>query len=218
MKKIALISLALIVALGGLGIGYAAWTDTVTVSGDIATGNLCLSIDEGRVSEVGGCPDKNWVDWVYDGASTSCPPGYHFEGIHNDEEGKCVGEVSFAYHDYDGDGYTDTIDVIITDAYPYYATDISFWVCNCGTIPLKIKAPVIVQDPYLLIEYGDNIGKQLHPGQCAEISFFVGVTQHEGYFDANGMWIVDDTNQPLTGMNTTYTFTINIEGIQWNEY
>ncbi|MBA7477368.1 hypothetical protein ES707_12777 [subsurface metagenome] len=135
-------------------------------------------------------------------------------------EDKCVADVSFTPI-YDDDDNIIELQVTITDAYPYFVADISFWICNCGTIPVKIKAPTITQSPYLLIQYGDNIGSQLHPGMCAEISFFVGVTQHEGYFavpEDPDSWIVDDPAAPLTPMDDTLTFTIEIEAIQWNEY
>jgi predicted ribosomally synthesized peptide with SipW-like signal peptide len=44
MKKIGIICLALVVALGGLGIGYAAWTDSVTVTGTVNTGNVDIDV------------------------------------------------------------------------------------------------------------------------------------------------------------------------------
>jgi predicted ribosomally synthesized peptide with SipW-like signal peptide len=40
MKKIGLLCLALVLALGALGVGYAAWTDTITISGTVNTGTL----------------------------------------------------------------------------------------------------------------------------------------------------------------------------------
>jgi predicted ribosomally synthesized peptide with SipW-like signal peptide len=207
MKKIILLCLATVLAMGGLGVGYAAWTDEVTISGSVQSGSLCFSIEDNSWGEVNGCPDFNWGTWVWDGISDSCPPGYHFEGVHLDEEGKCPATVSFNPH-YDADGNVYQLDVIINNAYPYYLADISFYVCNCGTIPLKIKAPIISQDPSLLIQYGNNIGAQVHPGLCKEISFKVGVTQH----------LYNDPAEPLTPMNTPLSFTISIEGIQWNEY
>jgi hypothetical protein len=219
MKKFGILCLALVIALGALGVGYAAWTDTITIHGTVGTGTLCFGFDPGRISEVGGCPDKNFDSWVWDGYSVSCPMGYHFEGIADAPEDKCPATVSFDPVDEDGDGYADILYVTINDAYPYFCADISFWVCNCGTIPLKIEAPVITQSPFLLIEYGDNIGKQLHPGQCVEISFYVGVTQHEGYEDAaSGLWIIDDETKPLCPQGSPLTFAIDIGAIQWNEY
>jgi hypothetical protein len=217
MKKFGILCLALVIALGALGVGYAAWTDTIFIDGTVSTGSVCLNIE--RFKEYGGCPDEVWGNWVYDGVSVSCPMGYHFEGIVEAPEGKCPATVSFLGVDTDADGKYDELEVTIDNAYPYFAADISFWVCNCGTIPLKIEAPVINQSNWLLIEYGDNIGRQLHPGQCAEISFYVGVTQHEGYESAaSGLWIVDDITKPICPQNTPLSFTIDIMGTQWNEY
>ncbi len=218
MKKFGILCLALVIALGTLGVGYAAWTDTIFIDGTVNTGSVVLGFDPGRIDEVGGCPDKNFDTWDYNGHSVSCPPGYSFGGVANAPENKCVADVTFNPIDEDGDGYYDILEVTITDAYPYFVADISFWVCNYGTIPLKIEAPVITQSPWLLIEYGDNIGTQLHPGMCAEISFYVGVTQHEGYFGAGDLWIIDDESKPICPQDTPLTFTISIMGTQWNEY
>ena len=41
MKKIGLLCLALVLALGALGVGYASWTDTITISGT----NSTISVD-----------------------------------------------------------------------------------------------------------------------------------------------------------------------------
>jgi predicted ribosomally synthesized peptide with SipW-like signal peptide len=44
MRRVMLLSLALVVALGGLGIGYAAWTDTVAFSGTVTTGEVDIDL------------------------------------------------------------------------------------------------------------------------------------------------------------------------------
>jgi hypothetical protein len=206
MKKLGLLIIALVLALGTLGVGYARWSDNISIRGTVESGEVCFSIRDLSWEEVGGCPDKNWGDWVYDGFSTSCPFGYHFEDIGPAPEGKCPATVSFTPH-YDADGNVDSLQVTVDNAYPYFLGDISFYVCNCGTIPIVIQAPIIQQDPFLLIEYGDNIGRQIHTGQCVEISFLVGVTQH-----AN-----NDPAQDMIEMNSSYSFTISIEAVQWNE-
>lgn len=222
MKKFGLLCLALVMALGVLGVGYAAWTDTITIDGTVNTGEVSFSVDPGSYHEVGGCPDQQWTDWVkntYPGG-VSCPDGYHFTGIGSlpPPEDKCVADVTITPV-YDDDNNIIELDVVIDDAYPYLLVDISFWVCNTGTIPIKIKAPVFKQSDFLLIQYGDNIGRQLHPDECVEISFRVGVTQHQGYFGGPfGYWIVDDESYPTTPQDDTLSFTITIEAVQWNEY
>jgi predicted ribosomally synthesized peptide with SipW-like signal peptide len=44
MKKIGLLVMALILALGALGVGYAKWTDTVTINGTVNSGNVDIVI------------------------------------------------------------------------------------------------------------------------------------------------------------------------------
>ena len=45
MKKIGLICLALVLALGTLGVGYAMWSDTVIISGNVTTGSVDIEIE-----------------------------------------------------------------------------------------------------------------------------------------------------------------------------
>ena len=53
MKKLGLIMMALVLALGTLGVGYAMWSDTVTITGNVTTGDV--DIDQVITSDT----------WVY---------------------------------------------------------------------------------------------------------------------------------------------------------
>jgi hypothetical protein len=44
MKKIGLLSLTLVMVLGALGIGYAHWTDTITIEGTVCTGSVDINV------------------------------------------------------------------------------------------------------------------------------------------------------------------------------
>jgi hypothetical protein len=236
MRKIGLLCLALVLALGALGVGYAMWTDTITIHGTVQTGEVCFEFWEnhwGQVvcDQIPGTniyPDKNWSGWIPSASQLfrSCPPGYVFDDVYC--VNKDVASVSFSPMQADGTPIdaedlgiipVEKLGVTIHNAYPHLAMDISFWVCNCGTVPIIIGEPEISQSDYLLIQYGDNIGTQLEPGGCVEISFIVGVVQHKGYEDASGAWIVDDETYPdsLTPQNNTedLTFTIEIQAEQW---
>jgi hypothetical protein len=236
VKKIGLLCLALVLALGALGVGYASWTDTIFVDGTVQTGSVCINFMPNswgenvcsKIPDTNIYPDKNWEGWL-SGASAnhvSCPEGYHFGSIACED--KDVAWVSFKALDADGveidpvtpDSIVKTLEVTIHDAYPHLLVDISFWVCNCGTIPVILQAPEITQSNFLLIEYGDNIGAQVHPGSgnCVEISMLIGVVQHEGYW-VNGVWVVDDETQNILPQNNTtdVTFTVEIPAKQWAE-
>ena len=238
MRKFGLLCLALVLALGALGVGYASWTDTIFVTGTVETGSVCLDFDTTKGWGEVVCPydpgafddypDKNWSGWSVsdDPNIVSCPKGYAFDSVYCVD--KDVAYASIVPLDVDGFEVAEadygvipvkTLEVTIHNAYPHLAVDISFWIHNCGTIPLIIQEPDIDQSDFLLIVYGDNIGTQLHPCNSVEISFIVGVVQHEGYYGYGDVWIVDNDTQPLTPqLNTTdLTFTIDIEGKQWAE-
>ncbi len=44
MRKIGLLTMALVLALGSLGIAYAAWTDEITIEGSVTTGSVELEV------------------------------------------------------------------------------------------------------------------------------------------------------------------------------
>jgi len=223
MKKIGLLMLTMVIALGALGIGYAAWTDEINIVGTVDTGSVCFSIEEDTFGEINTCrpsqfatqPDQNWYGWVPLAGNISCPPGYEFDTKPCSD--KDVASIEMAPV-YDDDGNIVELKVTVHNAYPHFLGHLTYEVCNCGTIPIIINAPIFDQDPNLLIEYRNGTGTQLHVGQCHEVSLFIGVTQHVGYENAQGVWIVDDPNAPLTPQNTDLSFTIQVSAIQWNEY
>jgi len=225
MKKFGLLCLALVLALGALGVGYAAWTDTIYIDGTVNTGKVCLEFEDGTFGEINQCQDSinnpgepadmNWAGWVPQTGAISCPPEHKF--VSKFCEDKDVASIECIPKDNDGDTYWDELEITVNDAYPHFLGWVTFEVCNCGTIPVKLQAPVINQSPFLVIEYRNGVGAQLHPGQCHEVSLFVGVVQHQGYWDGD-VWVVDDESMPLTPENTPLRFTITVEGIQWNEY
>jgi hypothetical protein len=239
MKKFGLLCLAIVLALGALGVGYASWTDTIFIEGTVETGEVCIEFDTSKAMGEVICtnppagafdpyPDFNWSGWSAsdDPNKRSCPPGYEFDLIECVD--KDVASVTFVRKDADGNVVDPAdygiipikeLEVTIHDAYPHLAVDFSFWVHNCGSIPVILQEPVITQSDFLLIEYGDNIGTQLHPCNSVEISFVVGVVQHKGYYGYGGAWIVDDESQDLLPQNndTDITFTIEIPAKQWAE-
>ena len=114
--------------------------------------------------------------------------------------------------------------MILNNVYPSYFTSVSFYVHNCGTIPLiidkvliknqthtvaelrKVPAPVVRLDlngdgkDDIEILWGDNFGVQLHPCDTSpEFSLWVHVLQG-------------------APQDATLSFTIEVVAINWNEY
>ncbi len=134
MKKLGLICLVLIIALGAIGAGYAAWTDILQVNGTVTTGLLAWEITSaGCKDNFEGVPDPIvtvWPNVGYSAVNYAGPTKLHL--------GPADSEFPSSDTDRDGQtGHLDTLYVVLQDAYPGYVEKIDFDVINKGTIPLK---------------------------------------------------------------------------------
>lgn len=154
MKTIGLLLLAIILAVGAMGIGYAHWSDTVSINGTVETGMVRVGIvsqesnDDGLGYEdaAGTVPDDG-VDPIW---SEEAWPATCGDVAPDDPEGKevatanctlseqkicCDGE-SLVYHD--GDPCYEVMTISLNNTYPNYAPVYWFDVANCGSIPVHI--------------------------------------------------------------------------------
>lgn len=222
----AAIFIASIFALSGLGVAYAAWTDTISIDGTVTTGSLCWDftdcdlLDEDQPVNFGG-------DFPTDDPDYTCFPGFAPNPDFQPPKRYWVNDKNVAWgtqliRDLDGDGCYETLEVTLHNVYPCYFNKLSFYVRNCGTIPLKVDHVVVngvdvyYQNfyqqmdisgngiPDFEIQYGDNFGSQIEPGEYSydEFSFWMHILQDE-----------DPTFQ-----SGSFTFTISVVAIQWNEY
>jgi hypothetical protein len=206
MKKIGLLCLALVLALGSLGVGYAMWYQTVYIHGDVTTGNLQMCIEENtwlvKDGEVG-------ADW---NAITACDAG--IPEVFPAPGGKDVGWTELNWND------CNSLDVVVHNAYPCYYNHIDIYVDNIGTIPTKQWKAVVTYDsntwtfynssyqcldldgvdgPDLWLRFGDSWGVQQEPGGFYDLSFDFHVLQP-------------------APQGATLEFTIAVTWVQWNEY
>jgi len=214
MKKIGLICLAVVLAVGAIGFGYANWTDTVVVEENVATGNVCVEFQYPLTFTDPFPPPTPTPDWTCDPVTMNnvrpvAPP-------------KNVGWGEGIYVDTDADTYYDTLQVTLHDVYPCYYNHVDFWVHNCGTIPV-ILTKVTIDDGtttqditangvYYLdlngngiddfeIKWGNHLGAQFEPCDDADISF--------------GMHMLQDDDPPdMQGQS--YTFYLTLHFVQWN--
>jgi hypothetical protein len=116
MKKIGLICLALVLALGALGVGYAMWYDEVTIEGSVDTATLRLGIIKAEASSNQTKDVATW-DLSFEGAIApwDCPTPLDAE--------------DFAY---------EKLVVTLNHTYPCFWLDIEFYVGNAGSIPIHI--------------------------------------------------------------------------------
>ena len=126
MKKIGLIGLTAILVMGLLGVGYAMWSDTVTIGGPVQTGSLNLSFDWVEP------PD---VDEYYFNDQGQLVPG--------EADNKSVGVPDAWYEDYEERGSKkgyETLKIEVKNAYPGYVVRTKFLLHNIGTVPLNVTS------------------------------------------------------------------------------
>lgn len=226
INKMAAIFIASIFALSGLGIAYAAWTDTITITGTVTTGELCWEFttcylyDALQPSNPGG--DVHYLGSPL--ADLTCRPGFVGPAPLFWHSDKNVGWGTQLIRDLDGDGCNEILEVTLHNVYPCYFNALAFYVRNCGTIPIKVDHVVVngvdiyYDDFYhkfdlnnnaewdFEIQYGNGWGTQIEPGEDSyhEFSFW--------------MHMLQDEDPAIQGQTGTLTFTIEVVCIQWNKY
>ena len=109
--KMAAIFGVLIIGLAVMAASYAQWTETLNVSGGVATGKLDAGFSACSRSDSDG-----------DGA-------YAGEGL-----------VFCELKDGDNDGDNESAEITISNAYPGYEANCTLTIKNTGSIPLHVKA------------------------------------------------------------------------------
>jgi len=231
MKKVGLLILVLVIALGALGVGYAKWTDTVTIGGSVNTGSINLGI----------------LDTGTDDASTTADPQC---GLGNNDENKNVASTTSTNGApkvppclINSTQYFAGITETIVKAYPYYSPTFHFQIGNCGSVPVKIESPIGIDasgvdlTPWMALtwtildEYGQSydgtggsfmqlfsalqgmqIGGGLHITVNATICFQE--TNIFAYTDNEGQHPIGTVIMP---QNADTSFTITVTASQWNE-
>ncbi len=201
LGKFGIVFLALALALTLTGAAFAAWTDDLTIDGTVTTGELDWEL-MGPVTQADLGNDQNCFFDLNGGVWVPM--------------GKDVGNTQVVISD------PDTMTVTVNNAYPYYGNHIAFKLHGLGTIPLKfwkinyyvdgiLVDTSYVEDEYVYLDldgdeqydlevwYGDHLGWQFHNCTKADVSFELLVLQP-------------------APQNSTLTFTIELVGIQWNEY
>ena len=209
MKKIVLICMALVLALGGLGVGYAAWTDTVYIEQTVETGTVSIGFSK---------------------ISTDEPFG-EFEGKDvGSIDGWLTGEVkgTIEYAGVPTNVY-EKAQVLMANAYPCYQTAVFIDVANVGTIPIYINGmdiSMVEVDEFgtvidTLTWVWDVVGSSGHFEDgggniilSMDVVNLVGDQIHPGL--KNAVEFDFHVKQPAK-QSATYMITISVTGIQWNK-
>ncbi|BEP18296.1 hypothetical protein PYJP_16480 [Pyrofollis japonicus] len=221
-KTIALTASTIAVLAISVLAAYAMWSQQVSVTGTINTGELDWEFVGGSLAYMDACglvPGYgNYAgnDW---NASYYPEPG----SIQLDKDAGCTNVTLL---DTDGDGDYDALNITLHNVYPWYYTHIAFKAHNNDDIPLKIWR-VTIEGPYssetyyelneqelqqgveldltgdnqpdITVWWGDNFGTQLHYCQSADISLDITVLQ-------------------TAPQGSTLSFIVKLDAIAWNEY
>jgi len=242
VKKISILILALVVALGSLGVGYAMWSDDIVIEGTVNTGTVDINIIGLSGTEVykdldtGGMAVSRWAaraaygweklyDWAYDDPPTN---------------GLLVAWASSALTlDLTDPQAPVVVDDSITmdyfNLFPGASYCADFVVRYVGSIPVHVYAEISTTDAWLqwlwdndfvsisyltwddiVIPSGDI---QLHEGDTIKIVLCVTIPQ-EFDPDGEGPLPAYNTNDPAVGQDLSGqigSFTALIKVYQWNE-
>jgi predicted ribosomally synthesized peptide with SipW-like signal peptide len=197
MKKLGFIALAVVLALGVLGVGFALWSQQLTITGTVETGTLLVGIRDTGTNDPP--PDLTTPPGV---VKPIDPPN---DGTIDEGYDKNVGAIESINGKYkftkDNVDYYHDITYKITNAYPCYTGTGSFAVANGGTIPVKVKTIKVT---------GGNID---------EITFkFAGVVEGQQIEPCTVVrGTVSFHVEQVALENTTYTITVEMDFWQWNE-
>lgn len=151
MKKIGLICLAVVLALGVLGVGFAHWSQTIEIETTVETGSVNVEIvsqksnDPGPHAVPGGdyyagsldpegghqwLGDGTWYNLFVPNSPPNDPSNWNWVGtLYDKNVASC--DCTFT---------ADTLTITIDNVYPSYGPDVAFAVQNKGTIPVKISS------------------------------------------------------------------------------
>ena len=240
MKKIGLLSLALVLALGALGVGYAAWTDTITIEGTVNTGSVGGSIEwvSGTwVYKVVGMEPDEMVVQHDRGSFKFRPPA--------PDGGELIAYAEVLFWAEPLGGGPETVTVKFDNLFPVidqplwydFVVDI-LWHYD-GSVPAKVNSIgdfVLNPDPGTNPELLDDLRCAMSMYRCTEdgmpldkdgnvlpledlrFADFIEPGDQLHYCDYVMILIGVDVPQDNTLMDLSGSFTFDLDVVQWNEY
>ena len=166
--------MALVLALGALGVGYAAWTDQVTIAGTVTTGTLSLDVIGYSGTQVFKMDDgrSHVVDWENE---TGIPPEWP------------TGAIQLVGHSGARPGIDDERDVVVwfENLFPCVEFKANVVLHCTGSVPIHVKAGLKALD-----EESEKLAMEILAGP-------EGVLKGEGYLSQD-----DGTTWTLVDLNT----------------
>ena len=169
MKKIGLLALALVLALGSLGVGFALWSETLYIEGTVETGTLDAewSFEGYDDSEIAG-KDYSYAyaylsgDWLYVYVYNAypCIDYYVYFDVHN------IGSIPFHICPIvcDFTGFPGTVEISAIEPFQVHPGDKAY-----GTITIHLTNDAVENDCYYfscylpVVQYNESCDQYTPP-------------------------------------------------------
>jgi hypothetical protein len=227
MKKIGLLALALVLALGAVGVGYAHWLDTVYINQTVETGDVKVGVF-GVADKLGD--EKNVVGLNVTHANLKWPK--EIRAV----PGGTLTLPAPLPGPYD---FYESVTVDITNYYPSVSVREDFYIGNAGSIPVHLWVTLTVNDPdgvydhltiswvkYLIKADGtitaeaSGIGKATVGGSPdgAELGAIRDALEGQQLHQCDTvlLWVDKHLQQEAPQNSEPAKFTLKVEGIQYN--
>jgi len=205
--KLGAMFLISVLALAGIGMGYAAWTDTITIDATVKTGNV--EIDIVAYSET----------WAYKNTTSDLIEYFDNELVNPPAHLFPVANArAFKGTDTDHD-----VDMMFNNVFPYVKLTADFIFHYVGSVPVKINNATFTQvggsdiTDYLTYTFYEVTKDDASYIWGEEIIPFLGYQMH--LCDNVGVKVtlcIDENDNDM--QNQTYLFSGSIDVVQWNEF
>jgi hypothetical protein len=219
MKKIGLICLALVLAMGALGAAYSAWFDEVTIWGDVYTGSLDLEVTRVNGDDVYkriSTGELVYDHWIYDYEAAE----YLDPKLPEDPDLLLVANSDAMLVDDDWVRfYWNNLFPIDTLGWGGFVA--SAYIHALGSVPMHliVDGPYISGIPESWVSYGWILyeyegGPVLASGDS--IRGLDGLQLH--FCNRLSVWVIITVPQEQEAMGQEGMVDFSLTGIQWNEY
>jgi len=192
-RKMAAIFGVLIIGLAVMAASYAYWTETLSVSGSVSTGELDAKFTNAFTDDDGTVDDAT-LDYGDDGKDPAeCGPSSESDPIDRYEYDVATSSASISEED------PHTATITVATSYPGYYTTAWLVIENTGSIPAKISDVSLGDVPGALsVSIVDNPkGETIEPGETTLLGICVQVTD-------------------AADEGTSYSFSVTVDVEQFN--
>lgn len=216
MRKIGLICIALVLALGALGAAYAAWTDTVVINQTVNTGSLEVGIFA-VAEKPGDAKNVTTVDVSH--------AVHKFDKLVDPVPGSAL---------FDAGTYCfwESATIAIGNFYPSFTILEDYVIGVGGTVPVRLHVTKTVVDPdgvydnmsigWSIYKISGGVSELLTSGNGVATAQFTAIVDFLEGLQLHGCDVLiiylDKYLEQTAPQGKDASLTLTVEGIQYNKY